>query len=82
MIYEINKEFPEFYSNLEKAHPELTNKEKQLCGLLLLGLKSQEIANVLYISLQSVNKYRQRLRKKLNLSPNQDISAYLNSFAY
>jgi DNA-binding CsgD family transcriptional regulator len=42
-----------------------------------MNFKSKDIANVLNISENSVNKSRQRLRKKLNLPPASDISSYI-----
>jgi DNA-binding CsgD family transcriptional regulator len=64
---------------MEKQHPNLTKNEKRLSALLIMNLKSQEIADILSVALSTVNKNRQRLRKKLNLSTNSDITHYLKT---
>lgn len=64
--------YPNFYKNISKQGYKLTNSEERLITLEKLGLKSDEIANMLGISFDSVVMNRYRLRKKLN-APN-DIS--------
>ena len=71
--------YPNFFENIEKKHPNITENEKRLSALLLMNLKSQEIADILSVELSTVNKNRQRLRKKLNLIQNSDITYYLKS---
>lgn len=46
----------------------LTPRERQICEMLKSGLSSQQIADRLTISLQTVNKHRYSVRRKLSLS--------------
>jgi len=67
-----------FFLKLEEKFPKLTKNEKRLCALLRLNLSSKEIANVQNISPSSVNINRHRLRKKLNISKEENLSEFLN----
>ncbi|MBN2669001.1 MAG: hypothetical protein JXR60_07215 [Bacteroidales bacterium] len=73
------KNHPLFNSKLKATHPNLNENDLQICALLKMQLKSQEIAQILNVQLSSINKRRQRLRKKLNLDQNSDLFQYLNS---
>jgi len=68
-----------FYSNLLKAHPDLTPGEKRLCALLLINLSSKEIAAITSQTFRSVTTARYRLRQKLNLIHEDNIITYLES---
>ncbi len=67
----------DFFNRLSQAFPTLTPGEKELCGLLRLQLSNKEIAIIKNISPDSAKVERYRLRKKLNLSPDEDVSNYL-----
>lgn len=69
----------ELMFKLSKAHPTLTEKDRRLCILLMLNLSSKEMANILNIQEESVEKSRSRLRKKMNLSSTQNFIEYFNS---
>lgn len=64
---QIENQNKDFYYKLEKRFPNLTSKDKKLCSLILLGLTTKEIAALLGINVSSVEKSRNRLRKKLNI---------------
>jgi DNA-binding CsgD family transcriptional regulator len=64
----------EFYSNLLHQYPNLTQNELRLCSLLKLDLTSKEIAQIQNIELKSVYINRSRLRKKMGLAPEVDLS--------
>jgi len=74
-----NDIYPDFFANLELQHPNISKTDKILSALLLMNLKSTEIANMLCVALATVNKNRQRLRKKLKLPNNSDIAQYLKT---
>ena len=68
-----------FYENLNKRHPNLSNSEKRLCALIKLEMTNKEIAALTMTKHESVHTARSRLRKKLNLDGNSNISEFLNS---
>ena len=67
-----------FFLKLEEKFPKLTKNEKRLCALLRLNLSSKEIATIQNISPSSVNINRHRLRKKLNIPEEVNLSEFLN----
>ena len=68
-----------FFKKLDEKFPALTQNEKELCGLLLLNLPSKDIAVIRNITPNAVKKARQRIRKKLPILEDQEISTFLES---
>jgi DNA-binding CsgD family transcriptional regulator len=54
-------------------YPDITKNELRLMTLIKMNLSSKEIANILNISSDGVKKARQRLRKKMSLSPDDSL---------
>ncbi len=72
--------YPDSLSKVVKKHPELTPAEIKLCALLTLNLDTKEIATILNLAFNSIRIARARLRKKLQLAPEKNLSAYLMTF--
>ena len=72
--------FDTFYKKLLDRFPTLTPTERKLCALLRLGLTSKEIAILTFQNPQSVDVGRYRLRKKLELSTDENITDFLLKF--
>lgn len=66
-----------FLKKLKKAHPNLSPNDIRLCAYLRLNLSSKEIAPLLNISARSVEIKRYRLRKKMNLSHDDNLVNYI-----
>ncbi|MEA1873588.1 MAG: LuxR C-terminal-related transcriptional regulator [Bacteroidota bacterium] len=79
-LLDFNQIHPDFFSKLRDTHPNLTKAEQKLSAMLLMGLKSKEIAGVLNIALSSVNKARNRLRKKIALDSDKNFVNYFKQF--
>jgi len=56
----------------------LTHREKEILQLIASGLISKEIADKLYISVNTVNTHRQRIIEKLNVSNTYEAIRYAN----
>jgi len=67
----------DFYAKLISKHPDLRTNDLKICSLTRLNLNIKETASILGISPASVKTARYRLRKKLQLEPNQEIISYL-----
>ncbi|MEJ1222304.1 helix-turn-helix and ligand-binding sensor domain-containing protein [Sediminicola sp. 1XM1-17] len=80
--FEINfKELHEdFFERLLESFPELTPKDLKLCAYLKMNHSSKEIAPLMGISTRGVEIHRYRLRKKLGLDADQNISNFLITF--
>jgi inorganic phosphate transporter, PiT family len=68
-----------FYARLDEQFPELSTSEKRLSALLRLNLTSKQIASLLNISSKSVDMSRYRLRKKLDIPSDRQLTDFLNS---
>ena len=75
----LNQIHNEFIINLSKKFPNLTPKDIKLCVYLKMNLSSKEIAPLMNISFRGVELHRYRLRKKLNLSQEENLSRFLLS---
>ena len=88
-INAINKnEWQSFEKNLMQSHEEfvhkltqefkdLTSKDIKLCIYLKMNLSSKEIAPLMNISFRGVELQRYRLRKKLGLNPDVNLSKFM-----
>jgi DNA-binding CsgD family transcriptional regulator len=71
---------PTSVQKLLEKHPELTANDLELCTLLKQNLTSKEIAYRFNITTASVYTARYRLRKKLHLPEDEDLTVYLTRF--
>jgi DNA-binding CsgD family transcriptional regulator len=81
-------EWKVFEANFERAHEQfmktlndrfkdLTPSDLRLCAFLRMNLASKEIAPLLGISVRGVENHRYRLRKKLNLDGDDNLTDYI-----
>lgn len=77
----VNEMHDNFVHALKEAHDNLTKGDVKLASLLRLGLNTNEIADTLFISVGAVEKKRYRLRKKLELDGEQNLSEYIAQFS-
>lgn len=84
----INEDIDGFYSDVEQLHddfffrlkekfPNLTDNDMRLAAQLRLNLSSKEISLLNNISVKSVEISRYRLRKKLELAPEDILTDFL-----
>ncbi len=67
------KIYPGFFINLKEKVNDITLAEQRMAALTRLHLTTRQIASILGISPNSVNKTRQRLRQRLNLEGEVNI---------
>ena len=67
----------EFFDKIKAKHPELTSNDLRLCAYLRLNLSSKEIAPLINISVKSVEIKRYRLRKKMKLPREVNLTDYI-----
>lgn len=78
--YNFDRVYMNLLTRLKEKFPELTRTNLKLCAYLRLNLSSKEIASLLNITVSGIDKARNRLRKKLNLEPNEDLYDFLLRF--
>lgn len=69
-----------FFRHLNLQYPELTPSDLRLCALLRLNMSTKEMADLLNVTIRGVETRRYRLRKKLNLGPNDDLIEFMINF--
>ena len=79
--YYFEKVEPDFYRRLTEAHPGLTKNDQRLCALIWLGLNTKDIASLTFREVRSVESSRNRLRKKMNMAPTENLYDYIRQFA-
>lgn len=73
-----NKAYPYYFFKLKNSGFEFTNAEERLISLEKMGLSTEELANVLGISTESVLTARYRLRKKLKAPGTIQITVFID----
>ncbi|MBK5721082.1 hypothetical protein JGH11_09395 [Dysgonomonas sp. Marseille-P4677] len=69
----------DFFRLLDEKYPQLSRNDKVLCAYLYMNLSTKEIAPLLNISTRGVEVNRYRLRKKMNLDRDINLSEYLQN---
>lgn len=69
--------FPGFTQRVKALYPDLTNAEIRLFLLVKLGFESREIADMQGVSIDTIYRNRNRLRKKLGLSGTEDFDQFI-----
>ena len=67
-----------FMKRLRSRYPELNNNEVLLCAYIKMNLSTKEIAPLLNISVRGVETMRYRLRKKMNLEREDNLTEFLS----
>lgn len=79
VVTEIEQYNQDFIKRLDEKHPDLTKSEKQLAAFLRIELSTKEICLMTGSNVKAINMARYRLRKHLNLNPEDSISDYLQN---
>jgi DNA-binding CsgD family transcriptional regulator len=66
-----------FFKRLKEKYPNLTTNDLRLCSYLRMNFSTKEIAKLLNISGRAVEISRYRLRRKLGLSHDNNLTEYL-----
>ena len=66
---------------LKTMYPGISKTDMKICVYTKLNLSTKEIADIMNISVRSVEMARYRLRKRLGLPPGQDISDMLKEIS-
>jgi tetratricopeptide (TPR) repeat protein/DNA-binding CsgD family transcriptional regulator len=67
----------DFTRRLAERYPALTPMELKVSMLTRIDLSAKEIAHLLHVSERNVQNHRYRLRKKLGLSPEENLATFL-----
>ena len=68
---------PQFFTTLSQLMPSLTPLELRQCAYIKINLSPKQVGNLLNITPDSVKKARMRIKKKLNLSPEDSLTKFI-----
>lgn len=71
------KSNPGFYNKLVKEYKTLSPRELQICALISLNMQTKDISLITGISTRSLETIRHRIRKKMKLSAEQNLTTKL-----
>lgn len=82
-VFDVNfeKVHHNFFEKLKEISPSLTKRELRLCAFVKMDLTNKEISPLLGISLRGVENARYRIRKKLNVSHEDNFVAFLENIS-
>ena len=75
--HSFNEAHESFFIKLKKEHPALVPNDLKLCAYLHMNMSSKEMSSLLNISLRGVEIRRYRLRKKLDVPHDKNLSEFL-----
>jgi DNA-binding CsgD family transcriptional regulator len=75
-----NRVHDDFFKRLMQVYPDLTPGDLRLAAYLKMNLSSKEIAPLLNISIRGIENKRYRLRKKLGLSEEANLTEFIMAF--
>jgi tetratricopeptide (TPR) repeat protein len=76
---QFNEVHPGFQNQLLKRFPGLSPSERRLCSFLRLDMNTREIASLTGQTFKSIEVARTRIRKKMNLSREENLSNFIAS---
>jgi len=74
----LSESLDEYWDDIREKTPKtiLTNRETEVLSLIAGGKSNKEIADILYISVHTVERHRANLTEKLNLKRTADLVKY------
>ena len=75
--HSFNEAHENFFKKLKANYPDLVPNDLKLCAYLHMNMSSKEMASLLNITLRGVEIRRYRLRKKLNVPHDKNLSEFL-----
>jgi DNA-binding CsgD family transcriptional regulator len=73
----IEQVYEELFKKLKDKYPDLTPRELSLCAYLRMNISSKEIATLMNISARGVEISRYRVRKKLRLDRDANLTEFM-----
>ena len=70
--------YPGFFERLSRKYPKLTAKDLRICSYIRLNFNTKEISALMNITPASAEISRVRLRKKLELTRETNLTSFIN----
>ncbi len=75
---QMNAMHGDFLSSLSRTYSDLTLTERKVAALMRLNLSSKAVANLLCLSVRTVENHRLSIRKKLGLNNDVNLTTFLS----
>ena len=72
--------YENYLKRLGESYPELNVTDKKICAYIKMDLSSKDMAPLLNMSVRSIETNRYRIRKKMDLNRDVNLSDYLQKF--
>lgn len=72
--------YENYLRRLGESYPDLNITDKKICAYIKMGLSSKDMAPLLNMSVRSIETNRYRIRKKMDLEREVNLSEYLQKF--
>lgn len=69
----------EFFAKLTERNPKLTSLDLKHCAYIKMNIDNYELARILNVEMKSLQMTRYRLKKKLNLTQDENLREYILS---
>lgn len=69
----------DFFNRMKEKYPDLSPKELRLCAYIRMNISTKEISSLLNISYRGVEINRYRLRKKLDIARDTNLTVFLSN---
>ncbi len=79
-MFHFNQLHGDFYNRLNAQYPELTPKDLKMCTYLRMNLSTKEMASLLNVTIRGIEASRYRLRKKIRLDKEDNLTEFLMKF--
>lgn len=76
-LMHFNNVHTNFFEILQQLYPELTEKDLKQCAYIKMGLSVKEVASLMNISIRAVEKARMKIKAKMNLGTEVNLSVHL-----
>lgn len=73
--------YPDFISALLRVNPKLLTSELTFCAYLYLNFSSKDIAQYTFVTPRAVQLRKNRLRKRLNISSDEDLYLWMKNLS-
>ena len=79
-MFHFNQLHGDFYNRLKSEFTELTPKDLKMCTYLRMNLSTKEMASLLNVTTRGIEASRYRLRKKIRLEKDDNLTEFLMRF--
>ena len=75
-----NRVDQDFVHSIQRDYPALTSNDIRMCSLIRMNLSNKEIASLCNISSRGVEQSKYRLKKRLELVKDEDLSRFISQY--